>query len=121
MTTTTPDPAQQSVVLDQIDVPEWLLTRPVTLIPRSAADLMAAQPPPGTSPDSAEFEMVVDENGKAILSTVRAISNVAGRGADPSFRAFLTRIAHVLPSARFDPAMIGTCAVRQITLQPFAG
>ena len=66
------------------------------------------------------LELVVDENGKAITSTARAISRTASRAADPTYRAFVGRIAQLLPEFRFDPALVGTCAVKQVVLQPFA-
>ena len=120
VTTITPDLAQRVAILDQIDVADYRLARPVELIPSSYADLMANKSPPTGPPDSAVFEMVVDENGKAIMSTVRAFTPTAGRAGEQSYRGFVARIANLLPSFRFDPAMIGTCPVRQITLQPFA-
>jgi TonB family protein len=120
VTTMTPDPAQQVAVLDQIDVADYRLARPVELIPGSYADLMATKSSPTGPPDSAVFEMVVDENGKAVMSTVRAYTQAGGRAGDQSYRGFVARIANLLPFFRFDPAMIGTCHVRQITLQPFA-
>ncbi len=120
ITTTTPAAAEGAVVVDQIDIPEWLLTRPAALIPGSYADLMATISTPGTSPDSAKFEMVVDENGKAVMSTVRAISQTSTESADPKYHGFVARVAHLLPSFKFEPAMVGQCPVRQIVLQPFA-
>jgi hypothetical protein len=120
VTTTTPAAEAHAAVVDQIDVPEWLLTRPVALEPASYAALMATVSTPGTPAGSATFELVVDENGQAVMSTVRAISQTPGGAADPTDRGFVARIAHLLPSFRFDPAMIGPCPVRQIILQPFA-
>jgi hypothetical protein len=119
VTTTTPDPSERPVVLDQIEVPVWPLARSASWIPNGNSDLRALRAAEGSTPDSVMFELVVDENGKAIMSTVRAISQ-AGRTIDQSYRGFVARVAHLLPAFQFETAMVGACPVRQVILQPFA-
>jgi hypothetical protein len=120
VTTTTPDPVARSIVTDRVEVPEWLLSQQAALIRESYVDPTASVTTPGAAPDTALFELVVDENGRAIVPSIRAVSRSAGRVTDPDYRAFVSRVAHRLPSFVFDPAMIGSCPVRQIILQPVA-
>jgi hypothetical protein len=118
VTTTTPDAADLAMVLDQIDVPVWPLARPAALAPDKSPDLQALRASPGARSESATFELVVDENGKAIIPTARAISQTAAGAADTDYRGFVTQVAAELPKFQFEPALVGACAVRQIMLLP---
>jgi hypothetical protein len=118
VTTTTPDAGERAVVVDQIDVPVWPLARPAALAPGKQPDLQSLRAAGSAKPDSAVFELVVDESGKAIMPTVRAISETAAGAADPSYRGFVTQVAGLLPKFEFEPARVGACPVRQIMLQP---
>ena len=71
-----------------------------------------------TPPDSAVFEFVVDETGRAVASTGRAISRASHLGY-PTYLSFVSRVARTLSAYRFDPALIGGCSVRQVTSQLF--
>ena len=119
VTTTTPDPAQRPVVVDQIDVPVWPVSRTAALLPDGQPDLTTLRPGPSAPPDSAEFEFVVDEKGQPIVATARAISRTASQAANETYRSFVNHIAQMLPTFHYEPAHVGTCPVRQMTLQPF--
>lgn len=119
VSTSTPDPAQRAVVVDQIDVPVWPLTRPAALIPASASNLSTLRATPTSPPDSTVFQFVVDETGKSVTSTVQAISTTASRAANADYREFVARVAEMLPTFRFNPAQVGQCKVSQVILQPF--
>lgn len=57
------------------------------------------------------FEFVVDERGKAMPNTLRTVSASSG--------SFARAVAKELESLRFQPAVTGTCPVKQVVLQPF--
>jgi hypothetical protein len=118
VTTTTPDAADLAMVLDQIDVPVWPLARAVALAPGKNPDLQSLRASPGARSESATFELVVDENGKAIMPTARAITQTTAGAADTSYRGFVTQVAAELPTFQFEPALVGACPVRQIMLLP---
>ena len=119
VSTTLPDSTQHAVVVDKITIPEWPLTRPVALAPGDQPAFASMRTDATAPPDSAKFEFVVDETGRAIPSTVRAISR-SGRLSDPTYLEFVARVAQTLPSYRFAPALVGACPVRQVTSQLFS-
>jgi hypothetical protein len=118
LTTTAPNAVQGAVVVDQIALPEWRLTRSTVLAPGNQP--LWSAPRSATQPaDSATLEFVVDESGKAIIETARAIGR-ASQASDAAHQGFVARIARLLPAFRFDPALVGACPVRQLTTQVFA-
>jgi hypothetical protein len=114
------DSTHGAVVVDRIALPEWPIARAAALTGESQPNLAALRGSATTAADSALLEIAVDENGEAITSTVRAISRTASGAADPTYRAFVGRVAQLLPEFQFAPALVGTCAVKQVVLQSFA-
>jgi hypothetical protein len=121
VTTIPPDAGQHAVVVDQIAVPEWPLTRPAALALGSQPVLGSTGGLAGASrpSDSATFQFVVDESGKPIIATAVTIGR-ASLVADLAHAGFVARIARLLPDFRFDPALVGACPVRQLTKQLFS-
>ena len=120
VTTTTPDSIGQAAIVGQIDLPVWPLTHPAGLVPGSYLRFGHSYTSPGQRPDSAMFELVVDEKGKAMMSTVRVVGQTSTDAKKPTDAQFVPRIVQLFSSFQFDPALIGACPVRQLILQPLA-
>ncbi len=118
VTTTAPDATQRAIVVDQIAVPEWSLSQAVALAPGGQPVFSSTRTNASTPPDSAIFEFVVDETGHAVTSTARANSR-ASHLSSPAYLAFVARVGRMLDAYHFDPAVIGSCRVRQVTSQLF--
>jgi hypothetical protein len=119
VTTRPPDSTQHGIVVGQIKVPEWALLRAAALAPGSQPVLEVPRASSAQTHDSATFEFVIDETGKPNMATARVISRV-WQVADSAHLGFIASVVRVLPAFRFEPAEIGACPVRQLTLQLFA-
>ena len=120
VTTTTPDSIGQAAIVGQIDLPVWPLGRSAMLVPGSYLRFGNSYTRPGQRPDSALFELVVDEKGKAVMSTIRVVGQTSTDAKQPTEAQFVPRIVQLFSAFQFDPALIGTCPVRQIIMQPLS-
>jgi|GEM_PF-1439239 len=121
ITTTEPLPGDRAVPLASIDVPIWPLRRPAAIAPGPQPDIRPpapAGPAVGSAEDSATLELVVNEHGQVIPTTVRGRAD-PGAAAGPDHHTFLTRLIQTLPQFRFDPALIGACPVPSLVTQGF--
>jgi len=117
--TLVPASDDRSIPLAQIEAPVWSLQRPVAIDSGAMPDLSPPASAHAPRRDSTTFEFVVDDQGHALGQTARVIGGPAG-GTDPTaYRVFLTRIVRALPQFTFRPAMVGTCSVQGLLLQPF--
>jgi len=70
-----------------------------------------------------QAQFIVDVSGRAVEGSFRdLLPGDASTGGDESRRAykdFVRAVAEWLPEARFSPARIGGCVVRQLVQQPF--
>ncbi len=107
----------RSAVLGRLEVPVWTLSQKATL----ASDASGATPSGQGSAartDSVSVEMVVDPDGRAVVSSARALTlsdHQRAAAQDDSGRA---RMAQSLEALHFDPARIGACRVPQLVIQP---
>jgi hypothetical protein len=114
VTTTKPPPGARAATLGRVSVPLWELKRAVALAPDSQPSLGTDPLPGGVSSDSATIEFVVDENGRAMMSTVRVVGTQGPAGG-----ALVQRVVGVLPKFTFTPEQIGACPVRATITQVF--
>jgi len=114
-----PGADDRSIALGRLETPVWPIVHPVVIDSGSQPSL---RPPAGTAAparDSAAFAFVVDEHGRAVPRTARVFGG-PGAGIDPvAYRTFLSRVVRALPQFAFRPAVVGSCPVAQLILQPF--
>ncbi len=91
-----------SVTLARVTVPAWHLARKASIDPDA--------PLPPLPLGSGTFQFVVDEQGQPLPATLR----VVGHAPD----GFAWNVARALPQLRFRPAVIGSCPVKQVVIQP---
>ena len=102
-----------SAILGHLFAPMWPLRRPASLADGTQPDLAAGAGPTRIGTDSVTLEFVVDDQGRAAMSTVRAVGLATSGESNGADRAFLGRVIRALPSFRFEPALIGACPVRE--------
>jgi hypothetical protein len=83
---------------------------PVTPLAHTAT-IDQDSPPANLPAGNGMFEFVVDEHGHAMTKTLRTVSSSSGN--------FARAVARALELLRFDPAVTGTCPVKQVVMQPF--
>jgi hypothetical protein len=98
-----PDPYALAIDLTHISVPVLALAKKAAI----ATDAPAPALPVG----SGIFRFVVDERGHAIPATLMTVM-----ASSPDFAIAVGRD---LDSLRFEPAVAGTCPIKQIVEQPF--
>jgi Carboxypeptidase regulatory-like domain len=83
----------------------------IPLVRKATIDSLTPAPhlPSGTG----VFQFVVDEQGHALQSTLETVTT--------SSPEFTRALAHALIGIRFTPAMSGTCPIKQVVRQLFAG
>ncbi len=109
-----------SAILGHLFAPMWPLRRSASLAGGTQPDLAAGAGPTRIGTDSVTLEFVVDDQGRAAMSTVRAVGLSTSGESNGADRAFLGRVIHALPSFRFEPALIGACPVRQMMITGFS-
>ncbi len=109
-----------SAILGHFFAPMWPLRRPASLADGTQPNLATDVGPTRIGSDSVTLEFVVNEQGRAAMSTVRAVGLATGSESDGADRAFLGRVVHALPGFRFQPALIGACPVRQMMIAGFS-
>jgi hypothetical protein len=109
-----------STILGHLFAPVWPLRRVAALAGGTQPDLATDAGPTRIGTDSVTLEFVVDDRGRASMSTVRAVGLSTSGDGDGSDRAFLGKVIHALPEFRFDPALIGGCPVRQMMIAGFS-
>lgn len=105
-------------LLGRLEVPVWRLSRE------------AVRRPPVTSADSAgsdlsgteglAFQAVIDADGRLVGRTVRLVSGPASDSLVARDGHYGVRVAQALERFRFEPAMIGSCPVSQLVVQPLS-
>jgi hypothetical protein len=120
VSTMQPQEARHSLVLGRVFVPIWSLRRAVSVASGTQPSLVAESDPVRVGTDSVALEFVVDDRGRAVMSSLRELN--AGRAAagDEAVRAFRSRVIRALPDFRFDPALIGACPVPEMMKTGFA-
>jgi hypothetical protein len=98
-----PDPDAIAIDLAHVSVPVVPLAR------KAALDFNA--PAPLLPTGSGTFEFVVDESGRAIPTTLVTVKT--------SSDAFANAVGKGLAKLRFDPAVSGSCPIKQVVQQPF--
>jgi Carboxypeptidase regulatory-like domain len=109
----------QTLPFVHMQVPSWLQMRPVTVAPVPRTLPTSAPLARAAGGDTVFVEFVADPDGRAILSTVHRLGVpadvLAGTAMDP-----LTEATDDSLSTRvYLPALVGRCAVSQITTQRF--
>jgi hypothetical protein len=99
-----------SMQLAHIQVPSWLLARSASWTPPATATPTAGSPTPG---DTASFEFIVDEAGHPVLATVHRI------GWPTEMDQLTEGAADSLSNRNYRPALVGRCAVSQVSIQRF--
>lgn len=114
VSTIQPQDTRHSTALGSVLVPVWPLRRAVAVASGTQPNL--GEPDAihvGT--DSIALELIVDDRGRAVMSSVRELhGGVSAAGDDSRFRS---RVIRALPEFRFDPALIGACPVPEM-MQP---
>jgi hypothetical protein len=100
-----------------IQVPSWILTRPATVVTPAGA---TATPARSAAQDSVVVEFIVDPSGYALLPTVHRVSSSTDVLADPGMDLATEAAADSLSARVYRPALIGRCAVSQISTARFA-
>jgi hypothetical protein len=120
VSTMQPQEARHSMVLGRVFVPVWRLRRAVSVASGTQPGLVAESDPIRVGIDSVALAFVVDDRGRAVMSSLRELN--AGRDAagDEAVRAFRSRVIRTLPGFRFDPALIGACPVPEMMKTGFA-
>jgi hypothetical protein len=106
----------RSAVLGRLEVPVWPLSQKATLA--SGASTTPSGQSGASHTDSVSVEMVVDPDGRPVVSSARALTlsdDQRAAAQDDSGRA---RIAQSVRALQFDPARIGACRVPQLVIQP---
>jgi hypothetical protein len=121
VSTTPSDGAAYSTVLGRVLVPVWPLRRQVSVASGPQPNLAAADGDAiRVGSDSVTLEFVVDDRGRAVMSTVRELNQGRGAPNDEVARAFRSRVIRALPEFRFEPALIGACPVPEMLRTGFA-
>ena len=105
MSSAHPDLRDVSIGLAHVDVP----IRPVAHVATIDSVALAPRLPTGNG----LFEFVVDERGRPIASTMRTVTT--------SSPAFSDAVSRVLTELRYQPAVIGNCAVKQVVMRTLKG
>lgn len=103
LSSATPAAGAHAIPLAGVSVAVRPLVRGATIDP--AAPTLALPSGAGT------FEFVIDEQGRAVGSTLRTIAS-----SSPEFTRGVSR---ALGTMRLKPAIVGTCPVKQVVVQPF--
>lgn len=107
----------RGIPVARLVAPAWRLARPARLSMTVSQPSLAPEVPSGRpSLDSTTFSFVVDELGHPVASTVRNINPDGSLAPDNPFAALVLRS---LSDFRFEPALIGQCAVKQLIRQRF--
>jgi Carboxypeptidase regulatory-like domain len=120
VSTAAPDPGIRAAAFGRVLVPVWTLRRPATLAEGSQPSLASDGESNRIGSDSLTLEFVVNEQGRAVMSTVREIGQAGAAGPEDSQRMFLARVLRALPGFRFEPALIGACPVPEMMKGGFA-
>jgi hypothetical protein len=113
----------KAVVIGQVAVPVWRLSRPARLVPKPRRLGAPAA-------DSVTIEAVVGAQGRVDMTTTRMMRAPApatdvvraptSPATDASDTAFAMRAAQVLSSLRFEPAQIAGCSIAQLVVEHIA-
>ena len=86
-----------------------VLVQAVPLAHRASLD--ADAPAPLLPTGNGMFEFVVDEHGRVMPATLRTLKS--------SSPAFAIAVSRGIEKLRYEPAVSGTCAIKQVVQQPF--
>ncbi len=113
------EPAEdiRSVVLGRLEVPVWPLSQKATLA-SDASDATSSGQRGASRTDSVSVEMVVDPDGRPLMSSARALSLSGDQPAAAQDDSGRARMTQSLTALHFDPARIGACRVSQLVIQP---
>jgi hypothetical protein len=84
---------------------------PVTPLAHKASLNIQKSTSPQLPAGNGTFEFVVDERGRPIVQTMRTVT--------ASSETFAEAVANSLTNLQFDPAVTGTCPIKQVVQQPF--
>jgi hypothetical protein len=107
-----PSAGTQGTVLGQLEVPVWRLARAPRLVSGAPREDHK-----GGARDSIAVTIVVDSTGQVPNGTARFEVTEAPGALVPASQ---TRVLQILPSLRFEPAMIGSCHVSALVTESFA-
>jgi len=122
LSTIPPAGAVESLQFVHIQVPSWILTRPATVAtPPGVATTPVRAPavPSASGADSVVVEFVVDPTGYALLPTIHRVSTDLAILANPGMDMATEAAADSLSARVYKPALIGRCAVSQLTTARF--
>jgi hypothetical protein len=122
LSTIPPAGAVESLQFVHIQVPSWILTRAATV---ATAQGVATTPvrgpamPSAPGADSVAVEFVVDPTGYPLLPTIHRVSSDLAILANPGMDMATETAADSLSARVYKPALIGRCAVSQLTTARF--
>jgi hypothetical protein len=117
VSTARPGDTTATISLAHIQVPSWLVTRQVTPGPGRTVSPASAVRSAGA--DTITVEFIVDDQGHPILSTIHRIDAAPNIVAGAESDQYTAGAADSLSTLVYQPALVGRCAVSQVTTRRF--